>query len=285
MVEDFKIFNGTSKMTARGSLSQDVIEKDPNLLGRFLSSLFLETNHKKANILSLQGVSASVGGTEIEWLTPAIRRLQIPLPAVAGEAQKIILEDFDLGFSLVLSISMTPRATDGFISSRIKLPFPAGDLNPVIKGVSHRIQLHDPKGKLFAHLLLPVYPAAVTFDKEVVDFKDVGIRVFDERAWSDFFLKSLFREKNFKVSVTSNITVNVDTRIGNASVENVKIAGTTWNLDGYGGFTNGGQQRVELTVREFVDAPKGFLKMRVNTEIFGAATLPIKVCTPSNRRR
>jgi len=272
-------------MTALGSLSQDIIRNNPKLLGRFLSSLFLKENQNSTSVLSLRGVSASAGGNEIEWLKPAIQRLQIPLPLVIGESPGVLVKDFDLGFSLELSASLTPRVNEGFASSKIKLPIPSNNLNPIIEAFGHWIEFHAPDGTVFAHLHLPVYPAVVAFDKETIKFYSAGIRVRDEEVWSNFFLKSLFREDKFDVPVTGNLTFKMNTGIGNASVENVKMLGATWKLEGYDGFTNGGRNRVQLTPREIVAAENGSLIMKVNAEILGTASLPIKVHTSQSGKR
>ncbi|KAF8534141.1 hypothetical protein BDD12DRAFT_896940 [Trichophaea hybrida] len=272
-IQQFAVLPGNKTMTARGSLSNDAMRNNPELLGKFLSSLFIRTNNNPTTALSLKGVNATVDGQEIRWLNSAVKKLQIPLPAVNGGPQENVLGSFDMGLSIVLN--QRPAVTNGYISSNLNLPFASRGFDALIHRVGHSLELSTDGRSAFAVVALPVSPATVMGGKVAVAYQRGGqLTIKNGTAWSEGFLKPLIQSPKFTVSVGGNLTTDVATSLGNATIRDISLQQTTWNVDGYG--LAGGKVPIELNFLNIIKGSGDGLHMAVKIKLKGTGDVELK---------
>jgi len=273
-VEHFAVIPGNNTMTARGSLSDDIMRNDPELLGKFLSSLFIRTNNNPTSAVALKGVHAIVNGEKIGWLDPAVERLQVSLPAVDGGPQESVLESFDMGLSI--DLDQDPEVINSYISSNLNLPFASQGFDALIKGVGHNLELSTEGGAAFAALGLPVSVATVTDGKVEVAYPSGGhLTITNGKIWSEGFLKPLIQNPQFTVSVGGNLTTDVTTSLGNATIQDIYLEQTVWSVAGYG--LAGEIERMELHSLNLIKGSGDGLHMAVKIKLNGTGDVELKV--------
>lgn len=275
-VDQFTVGPGINKFIAHGSISEEATVDDPELLGRFLTVLYIQTNKNPTTALSMAGANATIDGKTVGWLLPAIQRLKIPLPAVEGP-QSSFISAFDMGLSLEMDGTQT-SGRDGFITSNFSLPFSSKELQTIVKRVGHKLELSELGGSTFARLVTPLSPAGMKDGKLVVNFTNAVLVLTNRQDWSKGFLKPLIQSKNFMVSVSGNLTAEVETTLGNATVRDITLQNTSWNIFGYDGLSQGGKNPVSLESPKVMNNAGNGLQIQVKVVIEGSGGLKIKVC-------
>ncbi|KAA8915061.1 hypothetical protein FN846DRAFT_983512 [Sphaerosporella brunnea] len=234
-VEAFKIAPGKTEIIAHGYMNTDM-KANPEILGRFLTALYIQ-NGNPTTALALKGRTAMDGETEIGWLTAAVQKLEVPLPAVDARLQEDIFSDLEL--NVTIGINNKSTIINGFIAGVYNFTLGTGESNnTVVKKAGHLLDLSTTGGSTFARLNTSLSSISTQAGKAVSEIKNVDMQVLDRTAISKEFFKRLLQEDAFNVSISDKFAAEVDTSLGVAKFEDIKIAKTSLLLNGYGGFSS-----------------------------------------------
>jgi hypothetical protein len=273
-VEKFQVRQGLKNVTAHGYLSKDMTKENPEILGRFLTSLYIQTSSNPATALSLKGKTATIDSAEIKWLSAAVQRLHIPLSAVNKNPQEDIVGGLDLGFSVDFS-QFNILATDGFVAAKYNFPFASGGSDTVVTKTEHRLEFSTIGNVAFARINAQSSLVSVRVGKSISEFKSTEIQVLDAAALSQGFLERIIQEQNFSISVNDTVTAEVDTGMGAAKLEDIVIPKVLWTISGYGGF---GKKNLQLVSPEIMQSNDDGLQFSVKAQLEGAGGVGLKVC-------
>jgi hypothetical protein len=270
-VDAFRLQEGTTTITATGYLSEEMSKQNPVNLGRFLTSLFIQTNSNPTTALSLQGRNATLNGTEISWLAGAVRKLNIRLPAVDAKAQGDIVTGLELGFGVVVNETMI-LAEDGYVSGRFNFSFASGGSAAVISSAGHRLELGTMSGDSFARIRVPVGPVSTQGGTSTTNFTETEIEVINVTSITNGLLRPIIHNQAVNVSILDNITAEVKSGLGTARFEDIGMPEAVWEIGGYGGFNS----KVALKSPQMNQSPSG-IQLDVKLELAGAGEVRLKV--------
>jgi hypothetical protein len=270
ITEAFRIQEGTTTITATGYLSEEM-SKNPAMLGRFLTSLYIQTNSNPTTALSLQGRNATINGTEISWFTGAVRKLNIPLPAVDANEQGDIVTGLELGFGMVVDENKI-LAQDGYVSAKFNFSFASGGSAAELQRAGHRLELGTMSGDSFARIRAPIGPVSARGGKSTSNFTNTEVEVLNATFLTQGFLRPIIHDQTVNISIQDNITAEVESGLGTARFEDIAMPETVWKISGYRGFNS----KVVLNSPQIIQSPIG-VQLDVKLELTGMGDVRLKV--------
>lgn len=264
-------------MIARGGLLADVLRTDADVLGKLMSALFVQVNGNPTTALSLRGANATFGDREVVWLRPAVRRLEIGLPAVSSGPESSFFESFEMALDVDLRPPQ-PRVAFGYIQGNLNLPFVARGFDKLIEELGHGLVLSTLDDTALASLAFPLSAARIADEKFWVVYGGGGsLAIVNGTAWATDFLRPLMQNKTLSLSVSGNLTAKLGTTLGTATVPDINLQGTTWDVRGYG--LAAGDVILGSTAPEITQGSRDGLHLSVGLSHLGYnnATVQLKV--------
>jgi hypothetical protein len=245
-IQNMILSQGTQEFEIIGTFDRAVLAESSEQYGKLLATLYIGGPAALDTTLSLQGFNVTSGDRELPWLLPVVRRFALPIP-INPPPKNNFTQGFDMGFH-IFSRTEGPRVTDGFIATNLTLPFQSRGLNLVINQIAHQVVIAA-DGRDFAILETQTSVATPVGNSSGIrsKFSSANLTLVDQATFDQKFLKPLIQQQMFDVEVSGNITVEIGTALGNATVNNLPQSPDTWSLNGYGNFTDG---TISPTVRE-----------------------------------
>jgi hypothetical protein len=209
------------------------MRKDPDLVGRFVSALFLKSDSNPTTALSLRGASIipEPGNEGLKWLNPSVQRLAIRLPALNRGPERNIVNSFDMDLKINLNGDLWN--TQAKISTDLNQFFASEGLGSDMKSLGYNIFLSKGEETPYAEMSFPTHIATMEDGKAHVTYPAHGLRVINPMKWAEDFLKPLVQNKNFSVGISGNATAVMDTSVGTANVTDIDIKTAPVTFQGF----------------------------------------------------
>ncbi|KAI5814546.1 hypothetical protein BZA77DRAFT_371857 [Pyronema omphalodes] len=232
-VDKFSVQQGNHTFIAYGTLSESVMRKDPDLVGRFVSALFLKSDSNPTTALSLRGASIipEPGNEGPKWLNPAVQRLAIRLPALNRGPEQNIVKSFDMDLKINLNGDLWN--TQAKISTDLNQFFASEGLGSNIKSLGYHVFLAKGEETPYADMSFPTHIATIEDGNAHVIYPARGLTVTNPIKWVEDFLKPLVQNKNVSIGISGNATAVMDTSVGTAKVTDIDIKTAPITLPGF----------------------------------------------------
>lgn len=275
-IRKFAVKPGKNSLEIIGVLNKGLLGNNPVLFGELLSALYRHKYIPTSKRLLIRGNRSTIRGEEIIWLSNAIKRLDIPLPGISLWPENNIVEEFGMELSISAN-QKNPEISEGNITNNLYLEFPMDGSAPISRKIGYNLELSIDDNK-FASIDTPISQPMTDLkgSKVSVRFSKANLTISDMKAYSQNFLRRILQESNFTINVGGTLTAELGTQIGKATVKNIILPDSSWEIAGYEGI--GKRNMVKLRDVELSTHKDGLL-MLVKMYIRGIGSLNLNVST------